>query len=213
MDNTKKIIIGIIIVIIAIGIILVMTTTTSESHETIEITPNGTTIEVPSNNQTKYQGDMGGIKIWNWDNGVLVTYNSHNYTEVFELAGLTTNVLSSLIDSGEKENADGFQCYVLDADELLKNEIFDDVRPYYNGKFYCIPLNNITTQDNIIICCKDKDLALDMAKSVKYKKVYSFNSTIDSTINNTISDLENTTIDLANNYTEQIISEASNNLK
>jgi hypothetical protein len=54
MDNKKIIIIGIIIIIIA-GIILVMLT--SVHYEKIDITPNGTTIEVPAN-QTKYNGDV-----------------------------------------------------------------------------------------------------------------------------------------------------------
>ena len=46
MDNKKMIIIGIIILIIAAGIILVMLT--SVNYERIEITPNGTSIEVPA---------------------------------------------------------------------------------------------------------------------------------------------------------------------
>ena len=74
-------------------------------------------------------------------------------------------------------------------DKLLEIHIFDIIKVNYNGKFYCIPLYNETTPDSIIICCKDKDIALHMAKSVKYKKVYSENSNV----NNTISKVKNVT--------------------
>ena len=47
MKNKKMIIVGIIILIIAVSVILVMLTTVN--YEKIEITPNGTTIEVPAN--------------------------------------------------------------------------------------------------------------------------------------------------------------------
>ena len=40
---------------------------TTVNYEKIEITPNGTTIEVPAN-QTKFNGDYESVKIWNWNN-------------------------------------------------------------------------------------------------------------------------------------------------
>jgi hypothetical protein len=195
MDNKIIIIIGIIILIIAAGIVLVMFN--SDNYDRIEITPNGTTIEVPGNNQTKYDGDVESAKIWNWDEGILVTYNSHADKNLIKVTELGFNALNELIKNGEKQNVDGFTCYVINADELLQIQLFDTIKLNYNGKFYCIPLTNETTHDNILICCKDKDVAVHMAKSVKYKNVYPD----DVAINNTISTAENITVDLLTNYT------------
>ena len=62
MDNKKLSIIAIIILIIIAIVILVMITWVN--YERIDITPNGTTIEVPAN-QTKYDGSIQQAKIWN----------------------------------------------------------------------------------------------------------------------------------------------------
>uniref|UniRef100_UPI0025EE4B6D hypothetical protein n=1 Tax=uncultured Methanobrevibacter sp. TaxID=253161 RepID=UPI0025EE4B6D len=75
----------------------------------------------------------------------------------------------------------------------------DIIKVNYNGKFYCIPLSNETTHDNILICCNDRDMAVHMAKSVQYKNVYPENTDLD----NTISTVKNITGDLqsrANDY-------------
>jgi len=164
--NRKIAIIGIIIFIIAAVIILVMLT--SVSYERIEITPNGTTMEVPAN-KTKFDGELAGVKIWNWDNGILVTYNSQEDSSIINVSEVGFSTLNDLIKNGEKQEIDGFTCYVINADELLEIHIFDIIKVNYNGKFYCIPLYNETTHDNIIICCNDRDIALHMAKSVEYK--------------------------------------------
>ena len=196
MDK-KTIIFGIIILVIAAGIILVMLT--SVDYDRIEITPNGTSIEVPGNNQTKYDGDIESAKVWNWDDGLLVTYNSHEDPNFIKVTELGFDTLKDLIKHGEKQSIDGFTCHVINADELLEIHLFDIIKVNYNGKFYCIPLTNETTGDNILICCKDKDMAVHMAKSVQYKNVYP-NST-DLQIN--ISEAENITGDLlskANDY-------------
>ena len=169
MDNKKIIIIGIVLLIV-VGAILAMVFT-APNHERIEITPNGTSMEVPGNNQTQFGGEFDGVKIWYWDNGILVTYNSHEGDGVIKLLGLSFNTLNELIKAGDMLNMDGFTCYVIDAKELGLN-LSDIVKDSYDGKFYCIPLSNATTQDNIIICCCDKDAAVDMAKSVQYKNVY-----------------------------------------
>ena len=174
MDNKKIIIIGILLLII-VGAIIVMLSN-SMNYERIEITPNGTSIDVPAN-QTKYHGDICGIKIWSWENGVLVTYNTGENGSIIELTGLSFNEIEDLIKDSNSENIDGVTCYVIDADKLLENPIFDIIEINYNGKFYCIPLVNETTHDNIIICCNDKDVALHMAKSVDYKNVYPNNDT------------------------------------
>ena len=167
MDNKKIIIIGVLLLII-VGAVLVFLTF-SVNYETIEITPNGTTIDVPAN-QTRYRGEIDGVKVWNWDEGALVTYNSHEGSDLVKLTGF--DGLKELIKNGEVQNIDGFTCYVINADELLEIHVFEFIKVNYNGKFYCIPLSNETTQDNIIICCKDRDMALHMAESVHYKNVY-----------------------------------------
>lgn len=195
MDNKKIIIIGIIILIIAIGIILFMLT--SVNYERIDITPNGTTIEVPFN-QTKYNGNIEGAKIWNWNNGILVTYNNHEDPNFIKVTELGFNALNEVIKNGEKQNIDGYTCYVINADELLEIHIFDIIKINYNGKFYCIPLSNETTHDNILICSNNKDIAVHMAKSVQYKNVYP-----NTDLENTLSIVENMTGDLqskANEY-------------
>ena len=196
MDNKKIIIIGVIILIIAAGIIFVMLTTVN--YERIDITPNGTTIEVPAN-QTKYSGNYESAKIWNWNNGILITYNSHEDKNLIKVSEIGFNTVNDLIKNGEKQDIDGFTGYVINADDLLEISIFDIIKVNYNGKFYCIPLSNETSHDNIIICCNNKDIAAHMAKSVVYKNVYPDNSNL----NNTISKVENITSDLqslANEY-------------
>jgi hypothetical protein len=199
MDNKKIIVIGIIILIIAAGFILVMLS--SVDYERIEITPNGTSIEVPAN-QTKYDGELESGKIWNWNNGILVTYNSHEDQNIIKVTELGFNTLNEIIKNGEEQNIDGFTCYVINADELLEIHIFDIIKVNYNGKFYCIPLSNETTHDNIIICCNDRDIAAHMAKSVQYKNVYPDNTDLDDTISaveNMTEDLQSTANDYANN--------------
>ena len=196
MDNKKIMIIGIILLIIAAGVIFVMLT--SVNYERIEITPNGTTMEVPAN-QTDFDGNVGGAKIWNWNNGILVTYNNHEDPNFLQVTELGFTALEELIKNGEKQDIDGVTCYVINADELLEIHIFDVIKVNYNGKFYCIPLSNETTHDNIIICCNNKDIAVHMAKSVEYKNVYPDNTDLE----NTLSTLENVTGDLqskANDY-------------
>ncbi|WP_296883403.1 hypothetical protein [uncultured Methanobrevibacter sp.] len=196
MDNKKIIIIvGVILLIIAACVIFVMLTTVN--YEKIDITPNGTTIEVPAN-KTKYAGNVEGAKIWNWDNGILVTYNSNEDKNIIKVTELGFNSLNKLIQNGEKQTLDGYTCYVINADKLLEIHIFDIIKVNYNGKFYCIPLANETTHDNLIILCKDKDMAVHMAKSVQYKKVFPD----DNKINNTISTVGNITGDLQSKASE-----------
>lgn len=197
MDNKKIIIIAIIILIIIAGVILVILT--SVNYERIDITPNGTTIEVPAN-QTKYDGNIQHAKIWNWNNGILVTYNSNEDKNIIKVSELGFNTLNDVIKNGEKQNIDGFTCYVINADEILAIHIFDIIKVNYIGKFYCIPLSNETSHDNIIICCNDKNMAVHMAKSVQYKNVFpdSNNDTL-STVKNMTGDLRSKVNDYANN--------------
>ena len=196
MDKKKIIIIGLILLITACALIVLLT---SVNYERIYITPNGTSIEVPAN-QTEYSGNVEGAKIWNWDNGMMVTYNNHEDPSFIQVTELGFSGLNSIIKNGEKQNIDGVTCYVVDADELLEIHIFDVIKVNYNGKFYCIPLANETTHDNIMICCNDKDMAVHMAKSVKYKNVFPEKNDL----NNTLTTVKNMTGDLqskANKYT------------
>ena len=206
MDNKKIIIIGIIILIIASGAILLMLT--SVNYDRIEITPNGTSIDVPAN-QTKYNGNIESAKIWNWNNGLLITYNNAEDNNLIKVTELGFNTANELIKNGEKQTIDGFTCYVINADDLLQIQIFDIIKINYNGKFYCIPLSNETTHDNIIICCNDKDIAIHMAQSVQYKNVYPNNNNL----NNTLSQVENITGDLQSQASDYINNTNITNIK
>ncbi|MDO5860830.1 hypothetical protein [Methanobrevibacter sp.] len=199
MDNKKIIIIGIIVLIIVAVVIFVMLTTVN--YERIDITPNGTTLEVPAN-QTEFDGNYEGAKIWHWNNGVLVTYNNHEDPTFIQVTELGFNAMKDVIKKGEKQDVDGVTCYVINADKLLEIHIFDIIKVNYNGKFYCIPLANETTHDNIIICCNDRDMAVHMAKSVEYKNVYPESTDLEktiSTVENISGDLQSKANGLVNN--------------
>lgn len=165
METKNLIIIGILLVIICLlaGAIF-GTLTNSVNYERIEIVPNGTSIEIPTND-VKYLGDKEGVKFWNWSNGVLITYNSQEGSNAVELSGaLGFYAIKELVRSGNSENIEGFTVYQLNGQQLSNSNVS------VNGDvFYCIHLVNETTHDNIIICCKDKDVALHMAKSIKYR--------------------------------------------
>ena len=197
MNNKKIIIIGIIACILIFAIALMLLS--SANYERIDITPNGTSIEVPVN-KTEYVGELEGIKVWKMDNGALITYNGHEGINSFQLTNLSFNAIQDIIKKGEMQNIDGFTCYVLNADELLEVHLFDIIKVNYNGKLYFIPLNNETTQDNIIIFSNDQDMALHMAKSVQYKNVYP---------NATSSDNSNITIE---QIAEDLLSNTSINI-
>lgn len=198
MDNKKAIIIGIIL-LIAASVIIVMLMN-SVQYERIEITPNGTSIDVPAN-QTEYKGNIDGVKIWNWEDGALLSYNSHAGSNI-PLTDVGFNGLEEIVKKGKMETVNNITCYVLDADELLQIRLFDIIQINYNGKFYFIPLSNETTHDDLIICSKDRNIALHMAESVKYKNVYPNKTYWDNAktqIEETGQDLLNKTNDITNN--------------
>ncbi len=194
MDN-RKIFIIVILLLIIVGIIVIILTS-SVNYERINITPNGTSMDVPAD-VTRYRGEFEGVKIWTWDKGALVTYNSHQ--EGINLNGISFNLIKEVIKSGEIEKIDNFTCYVINADELLEIHVFDIIKVNYNGKFYCIPLENGTSHDNIIICSKDKDVALHMAQSVEYKNVYPNSTNLDDAVS-TVENITNTLESKANDY-------------
>ena len=116
-------------------------------------------------NQAQYIGDTEGVKFQNWSNGALITYNSQEGSNANELSGaLGFYAIKELIKTGNSEKIDGYTVYKLDGSELS-----DSVKTNENGEFYCIHLVNDTTHDNIVICCKDKNIAIHMAKSIQYK--------------------------------------------
>lgn len=197
MDNKNAIIIGIIL-LIAASVIIVMLMN-SVQYERIEITPNGTSIDVPAN-QTEYKGNIDGVKIWNWEDGALLSYNSHAGN--IPLTDVGFNGLEEIVKKGKMETVNNITCYVLDADELMQIRLFDIIQINYNGKFYFIPLSNETTHDEIIICSKDRNIALHMAESVKYKNVYpnkTYWENAKTQIEETGQDLLNKTNDITNN--------------
>ncbi len=181
---------------------------TSVNYERIEITPNGTSLEVPEN-QTKYNGDIDSVKIWNWNNGILLTYNSQESNNIIKVSELGFNTVNDIIKNGEKQNFDGFTGYVINADDLLEIHIFDIIKINYNGKFYCIPLSNQTTHDNILICCNNKDMAVHIAQSVQYKNVYPENNNLE----NSISQVKNVTDDLQSKANDYLNNTDLNNIK
>ena len=198
MDNKKAILIGIIL-LIAASVIIVMLMN-SVQYERIEITPNGTSIDVPAN-QTEYKGNIDGVKIWNWEDGALLSYNSHAGSNI-PLTDVGFNGLEEIVKKGKMETVNNITSYVLDADELLQIRLFDIIQINYNGKFYFIPLSNETTHDEIIICSKDRNIALHMAESVKYKNVYpnkTYWENAKTQIEETGQDLLNKTNDITNN--------------
>ncbi len=203
MVNKKLIIIGLIILIILVAVIIVMLTTVK--YEKVYITPNGTTIDVPAN-QTNYNGEFASARIWNWNNGILVSYNTNENKNLAKITDVGFNALNDLIKKGKREDIDGFSCYEINAEDLLEIHIFDIIKVNYNGKFYCIPLSNETTHDNIIILCNDKNIALHMAKSVEYKNVFPDNNELNDTITkvkNITDELESKSNELKNsNFTE-----------
>ena len=165
METKNIIIIGVLLVIICIFVGAIFgTLTNSVNYERIEIVPNGTSIEIPTND-AKYLGDQNGVRFWNWNNGALVTYNSQEGSNANELSGaLGFYAIKELVRNGNSENIDGIDVYQLNGDQL------SNLNVTVNGDvFYCIHLVNDTTHDNIVICCKDKDVALHMAKSIEYK--------------------------------------------
>ncbi|WP_292888752.1 hypothetical protein [Methanobrevibacter sp. UBA212] len=168
METKKIIIIGILLVIICIlfGAIFGLLTS-NVAYERIEITPNGTSIEVPSED-AKYDGEINntGAKMWTFKQGALMTFNSAEAIDARGLNGLGgavgfKDIKDIVITHFEKqETIDGFTVYTLNGEQLGING---------RGTMYCIITGNDQTHDNILITVDNKDIALHMAKSIQYK--------------------------------------------
>ena len=75
MENRDKILIAILVIsICALTCAIFISLSNSISYERIELVPNGTSIEIPTS-QAKYLGEEYGIKMWNWSDGVLISFN------------------------------------------------------------------------------------------------------------------------------------------
>lgn len=164
METKNIVIIAILVIVICIlvGLMFTMMTKTAE-YDRIEITSNGTTIELPS--QAEYMGDTNGIRFWNWSGGEIVSYNSQEGGNGSELSGaFGFYAIKELVRAGDSQSIDGFTVY-----KLNSNQISDNLKLDIDGEYYCIHFTNETTHDNIMICCKDKDVLLHIAKSIEFK--------------------------------------------
>lgn len=190
MNKKKTVMVGVLLLIIVCVILIMLAN--SMKYEKIEVTPNGTSMDVPAN-QTRYLGDVDAVKAWKWDDGAVVTYNSREDKGIIKIGGLSFDAMNELVKNADSEDVDGVTCYLLNADELLEIHLFDIIKVNYKGKYYCIPLANETTEDNIMIICNDRDVAVHMAESVEYKNVYpedASTNSVESTIENLTDDLQ-----------------------
>ena len=162
--KNKKIMIAVLVLVICVtsGVILMLNTI---NYERVDITHNGTSIEIPLNHR-EYVGDISGVKCWKWNYGVLLAYDdsADNNSVNFSGASIGFDVIEKLIKQNNKANIGGYTVYMLDS-TILKDIIKIDV----DGKFYCIFLDNKTTHDNVVICCNDRNVAVHMANSIDYK--------------------------------------------
>ncbi|AMD17426.1 hypothetical protein TL18_04965 [Methanobrevibacter sp. YE315] len=184
METKIIIIISILIVIICLlAGILFITLQEPVDYERIEITPNGTTIEIPTE-KAKFEGEMNdtGAKMWSFKQGSLITYNSEEAANAKGISALSgaygiKSIEDVVLTHFEKcEKIDGFTVYTLDGGKLGMNN---------RNTMYCIIIGNDTTHDNIVITVDNKDMALYMAKSVQYKAPYS------NTLNNVTNNINN----------------------
>lgn len=153
MDNRKLIIIVLIAVIVVLGGLITYSLFTQNQvqYQTIAIS-NATTMEVPVSKNSTFFNDTLGIKYYQDDkSGVQVI--SWNGQEQASAKG-AVNIASQF----EKQKAGTTQ------------SIEDGVPVYENKKLHCfiIEVKNATTNDNIIIVAKDKNVALHMLKSIKF---------------------------------------------
>lgn len=153
MDNRKVIIIALIAVIVVLGGLIAYSLFTQNQvqYQTIAVS-NATTMEVPVSKNSTFFNDALGIKYYQDDkSGVQVI--SWNGQEQASAKG-AVNIASQF----EKQKAGTTQ------------SIENGVSVYENKKLRCfiIEVKNATTNDNIIIVAKDKNVALHMLKSIKF---------------------------------------------
>jgi hypothetical protein len=151
----------ILIICVAAGVILTLNTI---QYERVEISPNGTSIEIPTHHR-EYVGDVSGVKCWKRNYGVLLSYDDSAVNNSINFSDLSIgfDVVEKLIKQNSKTNIDGYEVYMLDS-----NTLESIVKMDIDGKFYCIFLDD-ANHDTVVICCNDKDVAVHMAHSIDYK--------------------------------------------
>ncbi len=151
--NGKIIIIALIAVIVVLGGLITYTILTQNQveYQTIAIS-NATTMEVPVSKNSTFFNDTLGIKYYQDDkNGVqVISWNGQEQA--------STKGAANIASQFEKQKAGTTQ------------SIEDGVPIYENKKlgYFIIEIKNSTTNDNIIIVAKDKNMALHMLKSIKF---------------------------------------------
>lgn len=182
----------------------------SVTYERIEIIPNGTSIEIPTD-EAKYDGEMNetGAKQWTFKQGSLVTYNSEEAIDARGIYGLGgamgfKTINDMILNHFEKrEEIDGFTVYTIDGAKLGIEG---------RGLMYCIITGNNDTHDNIIITADNKDIALHMAKSIHYENANISNTTSngDNTVStNNPSNTHNDNNNNKNKYSAEDLERAS----
>ena len=150
----NKIIIALISVIIILLLCFIGFTLYNQyniEYETIAIS-NATTIDVPVSNEAQLLKDDLGI-LYYQDNKYDVSIISWNSQEELSITG-AVDVTAQF----EKQKGGNTP------------EIVDGVPVFYNKEtgYYCIETGNDTTHDNILIMCKNRDIALKIYHSIKY---------------------------------------------
>lgn len=203
METKNLIIIGILAIILCIlAGALFGALTNNVAYERIEMTPNGTSIEVPVDD-AKYDGEINetGARLWSFKQGTLMSFNSDEAINARGLYGLGGAMgLKSAQDMvlnhfDKREEIDGYTVYTLDGAKLGIEG---------RGTLYCIILGNDTTHDNIIITTDNKDITLHMAKSIKYKNASVTSNEESSQSSVSVSNGNNT-----NKYSEADLAKAS----
>lgn len=176
--ETKKMVLIVVLIIILCAVVgaIFVTLTNAVDYERIELTPDGTSIEIPKQ-EANYVGEINetGCKQWTFKQGTLMSFNSEEAIDARGIYGLggalgIKAIEDSILNHFEKrEEIDGFSVYSIDGEKFGVQG---------RGMLYCIITGNDDTHDNIIIAADNKDVVLHMAKSIQYK---TSNSTSNST--------------------------------
>lgn len=153
MERSKKIIIVLLLIVLAILLFIVANAYFNQNVEYQSIyLSNATTIDVPVSDEAEFVSDDLGIKYYQ-DPKYDVSIISWNSQEELSIRGA-----ADVAAQFEKQKGGNTPT------------IEDGVPIYYNSEsgMYCIEAGNDTTHDNILIMCKDKDMALKIYHSIKF---------------------------------------------
>ena len=167
MEKNQKLIIIAVIAITVTAISIMFMFNTSISYEMVELVPNGTSLEIPTNNATYNNNSTdAGVKIWTFKQGSVTSYNSEEALSARGFEGLAGAMAFKTINDmilnkfDKKESVDGYDIYTINSEKLGDGD---------NRVMYAIILANDDTHDNIIIVTSNKDITLHIAKSVQFK--------------------------------------------